>query len=794
MSTVVPEVKRSNGVTESKADLVSIEVSDMNQPTFSMSAWSRRTKLEKILSTLLLLLLVALVAVLLIACVGGPDAPHPGLGSTASHTQWAVQDSSRGQVCNSQGCVRAAHNILENRDPTVNPCDDFYQYACGGFEERIRIPDDRTSRSQFSLIDDDLDEQLRDILEKNATESESFVFKMARDQYQACMDEDRLEEIGLEPLLKVLEAFGGWPAVLGEDWDEDKFDWREMIYTFRKHGYSTDYLFDFSIATDIKNSTWRTIYFDQGMLGMSREYLIKGLENEDVAHYYSYMQKLAVLLGADPSRAASELKESLTFEIKLANASLPRELRRNATQLYHAMKLSDLHDVAPIVSNWTQYVNRILTEDVIQVTGEERVVVSTPGYLKNLTQILESEPKRNIANYMMWRVARASIGYLNRAAQDVAEEFAKNVTGKTATIPRWKLCVGSAAGSFSAAIGKMYVLQHFNHKAKDIMLEMVTDIREEFRKIIDERPAISNPVEAYLHLQITWMDVSTKTRAHEKLEGIKEYIAYPEEILDDKNLEDIYKDLKIEAKEYFKNGISMSIWSTNYHWRKLREEVDKTDWKRHANPAVVNAFYSSIENSIQFPAGILQGAFFNHDRPNYMNYGAIGWVIGHEITHGFDDQGRQYDAEGNLRNWWDHETQAEFVEKTKCIIWQYGNYTADEISLNLNGVNTQGENIADNGGIKEAYRAYNRWTARHGEEPVLPGVDHTPNQLFWLSAANIWCSKFRPKALEQRIKTGAHSPGRFRIKGPFSNSRDFARDFQCPLGSPMNPVKKCEVW
>merc|ERR1719378_1863055 len=275
---------------------------------------------------------------------------------------------------------------------------------------------------------------------------------------------------------------------------------------------------------------------------------------------------------------------------------------------------------------------------------------------------------------------------------------------------------------------------------------------------------------------------------------MKEYIGYPEEILQEHLLEELYEDLEVGAGDHFNNGIRMSKWGTNYAWKKLREKVDKTDWKRHSRPAVVNAFYSSIENSIQFPAGILQGNFFGSDRPAYMNYGGIGWVIGHEITHGFDDQGRQYDNKGNLRNWWEDATKNRFLDKANCIIWQYGNYTATAVNKTLNGVNTQGENIADNGGIKEAYLAYQSWVDRHGEEAKLPGLQgYTSNQMFWISAANVWCSKYRDKALEKRIKTGAHSPGLFRVLGPLRNSPEFARDFNCPLGSGMNPVKKCEV-
>lgn len=690
-----------------------------------------------------------------------------------------IMDKQAGaDICLTDGCIESAHMVLKNMDRTADPCDDFYQFTCGGFEDRVVIPDDRSSRSQFALIGDDLLQQLREILEAKEEKGESRVFTMARNVYKACMDEDRIESIGLEPLKRMLTELGGWP-VLEEDWQEDQFSWIDTVYKFRERGYSTDYLIDFSVVTDSKNSSWRVIDIDQASLGMSREYLINGLEDDDVTSYYNYMVNVAVLLGADRGRAERELKESLEFEIELAHASQARENRRNATRMYNPMLVRDLDSLAPMVP-WTEYINKILTPELLQIDDTERVIVNEPGYLQNLTNLLPKVNKRAISNYMMWRVARSSLGYFTEEARKIQLEFAKNVTGKKSATDRWKTCTGSATGSFSSPVGSMYVQKNFKEEAKQAMKEMVRDIRAEFDSILDH---------------IDWMDESTRVRAKAKLHSMKEYIGYPDEILDNWRLEELYKKLQIEADTHFQNGIRMSIWGTNYAWGKLREKVDKTDWKRHGAPAVVNAFYSSIENSIQFPAGILQGNFFGANRPNYMNYGGIGWVIGHEITHGFDDQGRQYDDEGNLKNWWDEETKNRFLEKANCIIWQYGNYTAKAVNKSLNGVNTQGENIADNGGIKEAYRAYQAWVNRHGEEKKLPGLqDYTSNQMFWISAGNTWCSKYRNKALEKRIKTGAHSPGLFRVKGPFSNSRNFARDFKCPLGSQMNPVDKCEVW
>jgi predicted metalloendopeptidase len=382
----------------------------------------------------------------------------------------------------------------------------------------------------------------------------------------------------------------------------------------------------------------------------------------------------------------------------------------------------------------------------------------------------------------MWRAAAASMAYMNEAADKISLKFSKKLTGKSEEPPRWRKCVGAASGSLANAVGSLYVTKYFNEDSKTEALMMVSEIRRQFERLLDE---------------VEWMDEDTKRQARVKAQGMVEHIGYPSELLEMSKLEDLYYGLELSPNAYLGNALNMTVFGTNYAFSKLREKVNKTDWVRHGRPAVVNAFYSPLENSIQFPAGILQGIFFSSDRPKYMNYGAIGWVIGHEITHGFDDQGRQFDEEGNLVDWWHPETKKRYLKKAQCIISQYGNYTIKALdNMQLNGINTQGENIADNGGIKEAYRAYNSWVSRHGAEPRLPGVNYTPRQLFWVSAANVWCAKYRPKALKLRVLTGVHSPDQFRVQGPFSNMDDFSRDFNCPVGSNMNPPKenKCQVW
>jgi len=453
----------------------------------------------------------------------------------------------------------------------------------------------------------------------------------------------------------------------------------------------------------------------------------------------------------------------------------------DASKLYNPMQVSELISLDP-TTPWLEYINTILTTDIVQVSGSEIIVVDVPDYIRNFSELIQKTPTRVQANYLMWRAAAASMAYMNEAADKISLKFSKKLTGKSEEPPRWRKCVGAASGSLANAVGSLYVTKYFNEDSKAEALMMVSEIRRQFERLLDE---------------VDWMDEDTKKQARVKAQGMVEHIGYPSELLEMSKLEDLYAGLELSPNAYLGNALNMTVFGTNYAFSKLREKVNKTDWVRHGRPAVVNAFYSPLENSIQFPAGILQGIFFSSDRPKYMNYGAIGWVIGHEITHGFDDQGRQFDEEGNLVDWWHPETKKRYLKKAQCIISQYGNYTIKDLdNMQLNGINTQGENIADNGGIKEAYRAYNSWVSQHGTESRLPGLNYTPRQLFWVSAANVWCAKYRPKALKLRVLTGVHSPDQFRVQGPFSNMDDFARDFNCPVGSNMNPPKenKCQVW
>ncbi|XP_067139630.1 neprilysin-2-like [Centruroides vittatus] len=773
-------------VSQSQLTLTStIESGKFKNPPW----WNRRSRLERTLCGMSVVALLMFVAMAIALAVIGYhyqktiDSRSNDIPSTADKL---IEDSKGSEnyysdtanICLTQGCVKAAALLINNMDQTADPCKDFYKFSCGGWVDKQVIPEDKTSLSVFSLLQDELNQKLRVMVDKPLNDSSPDFIVRLKNMYESCMNLTEIEKKDAEPLKKVLKEMGGWPVIEGPSWDGSNFDWIDTLILFRKYGYSHDILLDLSVTPDYRNNTNHIVDLDQTSLGMpDRSYLLKGINDTTVSAYFRLMVDSAVFLGADRERAEEELTKSLNFEITLANFSLPREERRNISKLYNKMTVKDLVKLAPNI-NWLKYFNGLLNDPI---TEDELVIVNVPEFIRKFGILIEEIDKTTLANYMLWRLVGQSMSILTKKWRDRAQKYTSVITGKTREEPRWEQCMGSLTGSLGVSLASLYVRNHFKQDSKKEALEMVNYVHKEFLKILEE---------------ITWMDEVTREKAKAKAGTIRSYIGYPDELLNDTKISSLYENLTtLEKDNYFSNIQKVRKWSTDYAFNQLRKPNEKGDWKKHARAAVVNAYYNALENSIEFPAGILQGTFFDKERPAYMNYGAIGFVIGHEITHGFDDRGRQFDKDGNNVNWWDYETDGKFKKLAQCIIQQYGNYTVPENGLKINGVNTQGENIADNGGIKEAFRAYQQWVKDHGKEKLLPGLKYTQDQLFWISAANVWCGKYRPEVLKLRILSGSHSPAQFRVIGvDASNSPEFSRVFNCPKNSPMNPQRKCSVW
>jgi len=695
------------------------------------------------------------------------------------------------KMCLTPGCVVAASELINSMDQTADPCTDFYQFACGGFLAKTVIPDHQTSKGAFSVVRDKLNERLRKIFEAESHATEPKVYEHVRNYYHSCMDKETIEKNSVNDLKEIVAKIGGWPVLEGENWNGENFKWHELSIRASDEGLNSDRMISIGIGTDSKDSSKRVLEIDEPGLGLSREYLIKGFNDKDVQAYYNYMVQTAVFLGANEDVAKTEMKEALEVELKLAELKLPRAERRNKTALYNPMTLGEVQKLYPEIP-LIKYTNRILGSADGIVDENEVVNVAVPKYITDFAAYIPTVSARAQANYIVWRNVKFAMAYLNEEALQIKLEYSKVLTGKAQEAPRWEKCVKSTAGldgtylyfyegSLTNAVGGMYAREHFDLNAKDVADQMVENVRAEFKKMLDE---------------LDWMDPITKSRAHKKADKITPHIAYAKEILDDKLINEFYEGIDLRKDSYLKNIIRLKKFISEYYVNEFRKPIDKQSWKTHGGAAIVNAFYNPAENSIQFPAGILDGVFFNADRPLYMNYGAIGFVVGHEITHGFDDQGSQKDGDGNLVDWWEPESKKRYLEKAQCIIDQYGNYTVevDGETLNVNGVTTQGENIADNGGIKETFRAYERVVRKYGPEPILPGLGFSQRQLMWLSGASVWCNVRRPASLKNQVLTDPHSPSQFRVNGPFANMPEFAQDWGCPAGTKMNPKKRCNVW
>lgn len=680
-------------------------------------------------------------------------------------------------TCKSESCNRTSAEVLKFIDPSINPCEDFYNFACGGYFKSHVIPEDQSEISQLYEINDVVYDQLRAALSEPIHEIEARPSKLVKKLFQLCSDTNTIERNGLNTIKSLIKSFGGWPVVEGEAWREDKFDWKQLMYKLRRSGLPIGHLLNTRIEQNVKDATKHIFVFDQSDLPVNRLNLMHGFNNSVIYAYYDYIVSLAIIHGADRNYTISEFKHFFEFLIELGKISVPPEELRNITAITNIMTIAEFKQRFPNI-DWLEYINNIIALPEVTITDNDLVDVGLPRALGNLLKLLEKTPKRVIANYLI-TVSVASIGHtLNKVVKDNDLRLSQKLFGTTSHSARWRECVTVATQRMKVAVAALYSRKYFNEGAKKNVASIVNNLHKKFLEILEE---------------IDWMDDETKNTATEKAKSIGMHIAYPQELLNDTILDHYYENLN-SSDDYLQFVLNIQTFTSDKMYRSLIEPVSKSDWKDHSVSHEVNAFYHFTENSIVLPAAILQGVMFGNDRPNYMNYGSIGFVVGHEITHGFDDTGKQISKEGQLENWWTYDTEKSYTEKAQCIINQYSGFTSEELKIHLNGIITQGENIADNGGVKIAYDAYQEWVAVNSPEQCLPNLNYTPNQMFWISFANSWCTKERKEQLRSTMLARSHPPSMYRIYGVVINSKTFPKDFNCPTGSKMNPSKKCTFW
>ncbi|XP_069699097.1 neprilysin-1-like isoform X2 [Periplaneta americana] len=535
-------------------------------------------------------------------------------------------------VCRTEECKETAATLLQSLNLSVNPCEDFYEFACGGWVQSHPLPPTEAHRNQFDLVMEKVDLEIKEILEEAENPDEPFPVRAAKKTYKACMNTDFVESEGLKPLIKLIEHLGDWPMAT-ENWIGEEFNWQKTTAELTRHlGLST--LVSLFVYLDRKNSNHSIITIDQSTLVLPRSMLVDPYTYGNQLEAYrrwlmgSALEIIKARNASIPAtRVSVDAFEVIEFEIELAHVTIPNEKRRNAYRMYNPMTLKELQNLTDSVPlsnshakiNWQKFFEDVFADIDVTFNPQERVVVKEVEYLTDLITLLDNTPPRVIADYLQWRLVKTVSRDTTQKMRELAYQFERVYSGTKENLPLWRECVFITSSSLSFAVGYSYVSRFFDNEAKKRALQMVENIRSQFSSSIND---------------VDWMDPDTRHVAQDKAEAMKELIGYPDWYANKSALEEYYKGVSV-GRSHLRNVVSLKTLMVKRILSKLRLPTDRTEW--NTSPDVVNAYYNPQTNSITFPAGILQPPFFHKGRPEALNYGSIGVVIGHEITHGFDD-------------------------------------------------------------------------------------------------------------------------------------------------------------
>ncbi|EDO49850.1 predicted protein [Nematostella vectensis] len=672
------------------------------------------------------------------------------------------------QICWSPSCIQTSADLLRSIDPNVNPCDDFYGYACGGWIKKNIRPAKNPKWDQFSKLTEENNALMNKLINSRQIRA---LYGKALHFYDSCMDKAEIERLGGEPLTKLIKEFGSW-AVIDKSWNETNWDFMTSFITAHRE-LAVSPLVSVWVDFDIKNSSVNVINLDQSYPGIShRAFTRNSSTYRKMRHAYKeLMVNLTMTLGGD-SHSLREMEDIYKFEKKLANILEPYV---EGNKKYRKMSIRKLQNATGPQIDWMRFLTGVFRGVDYKIMEEEEVVVYAYDYLVKLAKILEKTPKKTLANYIMWRVVKIQYVQLSKEYRKIFKNFYIRAFNFWRESPREEVCLSALSENFGMPLSKMYLDRRFKGKSKKLATEIVENIRDVFIARLKD---------------ITWMDNVTKHVAEEKAEYLLENIGYPDYVMDSKHLASLYKEVPVDPKTYFLNQVYVRRNDNLRNYAKLGKPFDKTEWP--FPPTMLNAYYSYNENKMVFPAAMLQAPFYYASYPRAVNYGGIGTIMAHELTHGFDVTGKDYNKYGNNIKWWTDKTIQNFYNKSQCLVEQYGNFTFH--GGLVDGKLTLSENIADNGGVKQAFEAYQSWVSRHGPEPRLPGMMLTNEQIFFFAFARNWCGMFSPEAGKLSLKWDEHAPMPWRVNGSLKNFKKFAEHFKCPVGSPMNPEKRCAVW
>ncbi len=656
-------------------------------------------------------------------------------------------------------------------DKSINPCDDFYQYSCSNWIAANPIPADQvywSTGSGLELWNDDILRATMEASSKNDPKRSAVQQKIG-DYWSACMDEDGIEAAGLKPLQPELERIAALKSK-----QEITLEIARMHQLFpgaweQSDNQTNSPLFGFTGAQDYDDATKVVAQIDQGGLSLpNRDYYINTDEKsaETLKKYHAHIEKMFVLTGESESQAAANAGVVIEIETEMAKAQMDNIKRRDPKNINNRMTLAQVRELAPSI-DWTAYLK------AVHAPASDHYIVTSPDFFRAEDKLLADHPLEHWKVYLRWQAIHRAAPYLTKAMVDEDFDFfAHTLSGQEELLPRWRRCVHAADRDLGEALGQAYVDRAFPPESKARTVEMVHAIER----------AMQSDIET-----ISWMTPATKEQALVKLKGIEDKIGYPSHWRD-------YSSVQITRESFLTNSEHATTFEFERWVGKIGKPVDRSEWTM--TPPTINAYYDPQLNTINFPAGILQPPFFEKNMDDAVNFGAIGMVIGHELTHGFDDQGRKFDAKGNLRDWWTAEDAKQYDERGKCIADEYTQDVPEAgPGVKQNGLLTQGEDTADNGGIHLALMALEADLKQQGKSLDDKGADGWTNlQRFFLSNAYSWCSNIRPEVARLVVTTNPHSMPVFRINNVVSNMSEFAHAFGCRAGQKMVRANACRVW
>lgn len=643
---------------------------------------------------------------------------------------------------------------LDWLDKSVSPSRDFYGFANGSWQKNNPIPADYATWGSFNLVNEKVQSIIHEMLIKASENTKAVAGSVEQkigDFYFSGMNEKEINKLGVTPLNDEFAKISAINSLLDLQ--------KEITHL---HQIGVDALFGFGSMQDFKDSTLMIGAVMQGGLGLpDRDYYLKDDPKFKLIRtaYVAHIAKMFELLGDKADVAANEAKTVMAIETQLAQASMSQVAQRDPKAIYHIKAVTDLDKLTTDFS-WSQYLNA-------QGQGQLKTInYAMPEFFNAMNHLLSTVSLNDWKTYLRWHLIDGYASYLSQPFVDQNFKMATALSGAEKILPRWKRVVGTENSVLGFAIGKLYVDKYFSAKSK----KEVNDILNNIRAVLSEDIAT-----------LDWMAPETRKAALGKLKLMEERIGYPEKWRD-------YSTLVVNRGPYVLNVIRANQFLIKRDLNKIGKPIDRTEWAM--TPQTINAYYDPSMNNINMPAGILQSPFFDSNAPAAVNYGAVGFVMGHEMTHGFDDQGAQFDGHGNLNNWWSPNDLSKFTQATDCIAKQFSEYTVDG-NLHVQGKLVVGEAAADLGGITLAYKAFHQSDAyKHAK--TIDGI--TPDQQFFLGVAHVWAVNIRPQQLRNQVTTDPHPPARYRVNGSLANMPEFQAAFNIPRSSPMVNVNRCSIW